>query len=132
MTRLGTLLALTVCLGSSVLHGADVRGWEGTVELPTYVLGAPDPNPAFPLINRHNTYPYTMLDDLGDRREVKTYPTGQVPIPSTAIPSSCPPLAFVQIRRLRPARLQYKSYSCAAWQRKNTEMKIPQPRPSSR
>jgi len=43
--------------------------------LPTYVLGAPDPNPAFPLIKRHNIYPYTMLDDRGDRREVKTYRT---------------------------------------------------------
>jgi Domain of unknown function (DUF5107) len=56
-----------------VLHGADVRGWEGTVELPTYVLGAPDPNPAFPLITRHNIHPYTMLDDLTDRREVRTH-----------------------------------------------------------
>jgi hypothetical protein len=73
VTRLGRLLVLIVCLGSSVLHGADVRGWEGTVELPTYVLGAPDPNPAFPLISRHNIYPYTMLDDLTDRRKVRTY-----------------------------------------------------------
>jgi tetratricopeptide (TPR) repeat protein len=37
------------------------------------LLGEEDPNPPFPLANPHNVYPYTMLDDLGDRREVKTY-----------------------------------------------------------
>ncbi|HLY63354.1 MAG TPA: DUF5107 domain-containing protein [Terriglobia bacterium] len=52
---------------------AEVHGWEGTIELPTYALGEEDPNPSFPLINRHQIYPYTMLDDLTDRREIKTY-----------------------------------------------------------
>jgi len=49
------------------------RGWEGSIDLPTYALGEEDPNPPFPLINRHNIYPYTMLDDLTDKREMKTY-----------------------------------------------------------
>ncbi len=54
-------------------HGAEVRGWEGTIDLPTYVLGEEDPNPPFPLTSRRQIYPYTMIDDLTDRHEVKTY-----------------------------------------------------------
>ena len=54
-------------------RAATVRGWEGTIELPTYLLGEEDPNPPFQLSNRHDVYPYTMLDDLTDRREPKTY-----------------------------------------------------------
>lgn len=52
---------------------AQVRAWEGQIEIPTYPLGTEDPNPAFPLINRHRIYPYTMLDEVTDRRETKTY-----------------------------------------------------------
>ena len=51
----------------------EVRAWDGKLELPTYLLGAEDPNPPFPLINHRRVYPYTMLDDLTDRRETKTY-----------------------------------------------------------
>ena len=46
---------------------------EGPLELPTYLLGSEDPNPVFPLLRGHRIYPYTMLDDLTDRRETKTY-----------------------------------------------------------
>lgn len=46
---------------------------EKAIEIPTYLLGAEDPNPPFQLVNPHKIYPYTMLDDLTDRREVKTY-----------------------------------------------------------
>lgn len=69
------MLGSVICIFSSALHGASVRAWEGTIDLPTYLLGAPDPNPPFPLISRHNIYPYPMLDDLTDRRELKTYRT---------------------------------------------------------
>jgi len=37
------------------------------------LLGEEDPNPPFPLINRYRIYPYTMLDDLTDRREPHKY-----------------------------------------------------------
>ena len=50
-----------------------VRVWPGTLDIPTYLLGEEDPNPPFPLLNRHNIYPYTMLDDLTDRLETKKY-----------------------------------------------------------
>ncbi len=43
------------------------------MELPTYLLGEEDPNPPFQMSDRHDVYPYTMLDDLTDRRESKTY-----------------------------------------------------------
>ncbi|MHB8654863.1 MAG: DUF5107 domain-containing protein [Terriglobia bacterium] len=62
----GFVLARPVC-------GAEVRAWEGTIDLPTYTLGDEDPSPPFPLVNRHQIYPYTMLDDLTNRREMKTY-----------------------------------------------------------
>lgn len=51
----------------------EVRGWEGSIDLPSYTLGEEDPNPPFPILNRNQVYPYTMLDDLTDHREVKTY-----------------------------------------------------------
>ena len=50
-----------------------VRAWEGKLDLPTYALGEEDPNPPFPLIKGSHVYPYTMLDDLTDRRETKSY-----------------------------------------------------------
>ena len=50
-----------------------VRAWHGTITIPTYVLGPVDPNPSFPLINSNDVYPYTMLDDLSDKRLPKTY-----------------------------------------------------------
>jgi len=52
---------------------ASVRVWEGTLVLPTYELGKEDPNPPFPLTAREHVYPYTMLDDLTDRRVPHTY-----------------------------------------------------------
>ncbi len=55
------------------LSAETARAWEGTLELPTYALGEEDPNPPFPLVGGHRIYPYTMLDDLTDRREMKTY-----------------------------------------------------------
>ncbi|HEV2424229.1 MAG TPA: DUF5107 domain-containing protein [Terriglobia bacterium] len=67
------ILALAICLRPSPLHGDTAHAWEGTIDLPTYVLGAPDPNPPFPLISRHEVYPYAMLDDLSDKRELKSY-----------------------------------------------------------
>jgi hypothetical protein len=50
-----------------------VRGWEGTITIPTYKLGPADPNPPFPLVSREPIYPYTMLDDLTDDRVPMSY-----------------------------------------------------------
>ena len=48
---------------------AQVRVWQGTFNLPTYQEGAPDPNPPFDqYANGRFNYPYTLRNDLSDRR----------------------------------------------------------------
>ncbi|HEX6496464.1 MAG TPA: DUF5107 domain-containing protein [Acidobacteriaceae bacterium] len=64
------IIALLVPLTA---HAQSVRGWQGTITIPTYELGPPDPNPPFALVNPHPVYPYPMLDDLSDQRVAKTY-----------------------------------------------------------
>jgi tetratricopeptide (TPR) repeat protein len=66
------LLATTVL--SEPARAAKVRAWQGTISIPTYLLGAPDPNPPFPLVNSHNIYPYSALDNLTDKKVTVTYP----------------------------------------------------------
>ncbi|HXH51077.1 MAG TPA: DUF5107 domain-containing protein [Terriglobia bacterium] len=69
---IGSSLVLFLALVQAA-QAANVRVWEGTISIPTYLLGPEDPNPQFPLVNSHNIYPYTALDDLTDNREPKTY-----------------------------------------------------------
>src|SRR5882724_10954936 len=59
------VLALLV----SALAQAEVRVWQGTLTLPTYEEGMPDPNPPFDQFttNRFN-YPYTLRTNLTSRR----------------------------------------------------------------
>jgi tetratricopeptide (TPR) repeat protein len=57
----------------SIAHAQPVHAWEGTITVPTYQLGPPDPNPPFALVNAHPVYPYPMLDDLSDQRVPKSY-----------------------------------------------------------
>src|ERR1700750_2980165 len=68
------LLALTLAflLSSFAAHAQSVHAWEGTITIPTYQLGPPDPNPPFALVNPHPVYPYPMLDDLIGQRAPKT------------------------------------------------------------
>jgi Flp pilus assembly protein TadD len=48
---------------------AQVRIWQGTLTLPTYEEGVPDPNPAFDqYANSRFNYPYTLRNNLTDRR----------------------------------------------------------------
>jgi tetratricopeptide (TPR) repeat protein len=58
---------------AAIARPESVHVQEGTIGLPTYALGEEDPNPPFPLASQRQIYPYTMLDDLTDRRELKTY-----------------------------------------------------------
>src|SRR5437879_9673295 len=56
------LLALT-------LARAQVRVWQGTLTLPTYEEGPPDPNPPFDqYANNRFNYPYTLRRNLTDHR----------------------------------------------------------------
>ncbi len=63
-------IALTLSLCSfSFAAAAPVHVWQGTLTLPTYEEGPPDPNPPFDLFSttRFN-YPYTIRDKLTDQR----------------------------------------------------------------
>ena len=54
---------------SSLMASAQVRVWQGTLTLPTYEEGAPDPNPPFDqYAGTRFDYPYTLRDNLTDRR----------------------------------------------------------------
>lgn len=67
-------LVLFACLVFAALGRSEaVRAWQGTIEIPTYALGEEDPSPVFPVAGRHLVYPYTMLDDLTERLETKSY-----------------------------------------------------------
>ena len=44
-----------------------VSGHEETIEIPTYQWGPEDPNPPFQRTGYWDIYPYTMMDDIGDR-----------------------------------------------------------------
>src|SRR6266496_4296554 len=64
------LTVLFLFLGvNTVLTQAQVRVWEGALNLPAYVVGAPDPNPPFDQFatGRFN-YPYTMRKEVTDHR----------------------------------------------------------------
>jgi tetratricopeptide (TPR) repeat protein len=68
------LIALVGLLaGCLPAFAENVRVWQNTLEIPTYLPGPEDANPPFPLADQRRIYPYTLLDDLTDRREAKSY-----------------------------------------------------------
>ena len=67
------LLILGLMLADPLAYSENARVSQGDLQIPTYQLGAEDPNPPFPLAGRSGIYPYTMLDDLTDRLETKAY-----------------------------------------------------------
>ena len=69
----GAALMLALLLAPLTVHAQPTHAWEGTITIPTYELGPPDPNPPFALMNSHPVYPYPMLDDLSDQRAPKSY-----------------------------------------------------------
>jgi tetratricopeptide (TPR) repeat protein len=50
-----------------------VTGREETIEIPTYEWGPEDPNPPFQRKGYWDIYPYTMMDDIGDRAKPVKY-----------------------------------------------------------
>lgn len=66
-------IALLAMNATALLNAQAVRAWRGTISIPTYKLGPPDPDPSFQLNNSRNIYPYPMLDDVSDRRVAETY-----------------------------------------------------------
>ena len=68
-TRFAVIAALLSILLGSCLQAAEVRVWQGTLTLPTYEEGPPDPNPPFDLYATRNfNYPYTIRDNLTNHR----------------------------------------------------------------
>jgi tetratricopeptide (TPR) repeat protein len=60
---------LFVFLVLATLSRAQVRVWEGTLALPTYEEGMPDPNPPFDqFTNNKFNYPYVLRENLTSRR----------------------------------------------------------------
>jgi tetratricopeptide (TPR) repeat protein len=63
-------LNLFVVLTLATLSQAQVRVWEGTLTLPTYEEGMPDPNPPFDqFTNNKFNYPYVLRENLTSRRD---------------------------------------------------------------
>jgi hypothetical protein len=60
---------LTLCIGAPAC--GQVKVWQGTLEIPVYEEGLPDPNPSFDQYagSRFN-YPYTLRTEITDRRVV--------------------------------------------------------------
>lgn len=67
-------IALLAVLSSAALLSAQVQVWQGTLTLPTYEEGLPDPNPPFDQFttNRFN-YPYTFRNNLTSNRVDHTW-----------------------------------------------------------
>ncbi|MDX2153630.1 MAG: DUF5107 domain-containing protein [Bryobacteraceae bacterium] len=73
--RLSLILALLFAAFSA---SAEVRIWEEPMTIPTYVTGAPDPNPMFYLGRTYQgargaIYPYPLYDKLTDQKEDRKY-----------------------------------------------------------
>ena len=69
MRTLGLLL-----LAAALPAASQVKVWEGTLTLPTYQEGLPDPNPPFDLFaTQRFNYPYTVRDKLTDRRVTQNW-----------------------------------------------------------
>jgi tetratricopeptide (TPR) repeat protein len=60
----------TICLVTPLSLRAQVRVWEGVLDLPTYEEGSPDPNPPFDqfALGRFN-YPYTLRNEITNSRQ---------------------------------------------------------------
>lgn len=75
--KLKLAFSLSLVLGIGVIQSvpaATVHASQGTISIPTYLLGPENPNPPFLLVNSNDIYPYTALDDLTDSRKTITYP----------------------------------------------------------
>src|SRR6267154_764316 len=64
----GALLLLFL-LATGVFAQGQVRVWEGTLQLPVYEEGAPDPNPPFDqYASDRFSYPYTLRREITSHR----------------------------------------------------------------
>ncbi len=70
------VLALFLAIPAFCSAVEAARVWEAQLAIPTYELGPPDPNPAFPELasqGRRPIYPYPVLDNLTGKRVERLY-----------------------------------------------------------
>src|SRR5215469_10566917 len=67
----------SLCCAGQPMAQPPVQFWEDFMVIPTSMEGLPDPNPPFDLFNttRFFNYPYTLRNNLVDRREPKKWRT---------------------------------------------------------
>jgi tetratricopeptide (TPR) repeat protein len=71
-----TFLVAPILLSALATPAAAVRVWEATMDIPTYEEGLPDVNPPFDVFQtRRFNYPYTLRENLTDRRSVRSWRT---------------------------------------------------------
>ncbi|MFB3905350.1 MAG: DUF5107 domain-containing protein [Acidobacteriota bacterium] len=78
MKKIPVLVLFLACPVAAMASSSPVRIWEENVNIPTYRIGPPDPNPLFYSNESYQgaqrrIYPYMMLDDLKHVRADKTY-----------------------------------------------------------
>jgi tetratricopeptide (TPR) repeat protein len=78
LTILMAILGIVVGPGVEAEAQSTVRVWEGSLVIPTYQIGPPDPHPLFYSGRIYQgvkgaVYPYAMLDKVTDTREDKNY-----------------------------------------------------------
>jgi tetratricopeptide (TPR) repeat protein len=82
--RSGRLATVLLTVGVAVIGlgppraGAQVKAWEGTITLPTYEVGPPEPDPVFYAGRAYQgaqgpVYPHPLLDKLTDVKRDRTY-----------------------------------------------------------
>jgi tetratricopeptide (TPR) repeat protein len=77
LALVGALAAVPgIALAQTTGPAAPARVWQDTMTIPTYEVGAPDPNPPFDFFERGPVnYPYTLLTNLTDHRVKRVWRT---------------------------------------------------------
>lgn len=80
MKRLLLALAIFACAGNAGAQNTkgDVKAWEGTIDMPTYLLDDPEEAPIFERDwsyqrARRSVYPYLLNDNMTRQKETVTY-----------------------------------------------------------
>ena len=64
------LIVAAILTGGSRISAAQVKVWQGTLTLPTYEEGSPDPNPPFDAYATNQfSYPYTLRKNLSGQKK---------------------------------------------------------------
>jgi len=62
------MIVLAGFLAAPLLASGQVKVWDGTLALPAYEEGSPDPNPPFDQYSSNTNYPYTLRNQMTGQR----------------------------------------------------------------